>query len=612
MESYKPRWTMRGRILAAVLMVSILPLLIIATQGYHCASEAIMDLSQEHLLVMLRSSRDQIEARLNSMEQELNHLGTLLAGSVDVASAGPEEIAAVLERYIDNHSRFLGMAVVDSGGTVLGITDGTPDLATSIRPMEHPSKDHQSLWILTRMGDSGEYRLCLVTAVGTAEHRPNGASLVGIVDVASEIGPAMQSPSALYTTAQVMLFARDKGMLMSSTTAAAVQNPAINDDNESAWLLSLQASPPKVVETTNSDGRQVMVAVAPMSPAGWLLGIQVDRSEAMKWLQILVIRIITTVAITLAFVFAAVWAVSRFVGRPLNELVWVASRIQSGHYGERLRRQDTVEGETFRQAFNLMMDTLKAKQMELVRTEALASVGELTASIVHEMRNPLSSIKINTQVLARAAGSDVRYREMGQIVLQQVDRLENMLTDMLHYSRPLALTLEPVLFDELAAETCRVLEPVLASKGITLRVIAPDERLVLMIDREQVRRVFSNILENAADAIDGAGWIRVCAERHSAVQGYAAIHFVDNGPGLTEEGLARASEPFYTNKLKGTGLGLANVKKIAELHGGSLIISNRSEGGLEVTVTLPIAQGDADKPASVKLKSYRPGSRSLS
>src|SRR5690606_28501208 len=116
-------------------------------------------------------------------------------------------------------------------------------------------------------GDAGGYLLCAMAAIETADGGSSGASLAGVVDVASEFGIVMQSPSALYTTAQTKLFVEGKGILMSSSTIAS--------ESESAWFLGLPASPTKVVETTDPGGKQVMAAVTPMSPAGWSLGIQV-------------------------------------------------------------------------------------------------------------------------------------------------------------------------------------------------------------------------------------------------------------------------------------------------------------------------------------------------
>jgi signal transduction histidine kinase len=329
----------------------------------------------------------------------------------------------------------------------------------------------------------------------------------------------------------------------------------------------------------------ILRSAAPIPGTGWLLVAEADPGEALAWLNTLRVRATVTGLVTLVvLVFVTFWIAS-MLGQPLRELGRVAQRIRGGRSEERLGPLHGREAEEVRQAFNQMLDELREKQRELVRSATLASVGELSSSIVHEMRNPLSSIKMNLQALRRRADADAAYSELGAIASEQVARLEGMLDELLKYGRPVELHLEPTTFKTLAEAALPLIRDGARDKTI---VVDLDDRLDghrMQVDREQMTRALTNLLSNAIQASPEGSRIRFAAR---AEADRVVIEVEDAGPGLPAEAEERLFRPFFTTKPNGTGLGLANVKKIVELHDGTVAAQNHKPTGATFTLTLPL------------------------
>ncbi|MBI5094827.1 MAG: HAMP domain-containing histidine kinase, partial [Candidatus Hydrogenedentes bacterium] len=215
--------------------------------------------------------------------------------------------------------------------------------------------------------------------------------------------------------------------------------------------------------------------------------------------------------------------------------------------------------------------------------------GELSSSVVHEMRNPLSSIKMNLQALRRKTQGDPDYEELAEIAAAQAQRVETMLDDLLQYGRPVELNPQPTSFRELTEPALAVVADKAREKNV--RVELKDElgNARLSVDREQMCRAMTNLLANAIQAVAPGQTVYVIGtRRNDAGPAHAQLEVRDTGPGLSPEALDRAFKPFFTSKPNGTGLGLANVKKIIELHRGAVSASNRPEGGAAITLLIPL------------------------
>ena len=245
-------------------------------------------------------------------------------------------------------------------------------------------------------------------------------------------------------------------------------------------------------------------------------------------------------------------------------------------------------------------------EAELRRSERLAAVGELSASIAHEIRNPLAAISGSIQMLrneAGALGGDAAARLM-KIVLRETDRLNLLITDFLRYARPGPLQLEPVVVRDAVSELLEMFAPTLPD-GVEV-VAEVEEGLTVHADAAQLRQLLWNLMLNAVQAMPDGGELTIRAavmpeeapqEARSgrrnmgeAKSAWAELSVRDNGTGIPAELVDRIFDPFFTTKPQGSGLGLAMVHRIVEEHGGSLGVESVVGRGTEMRVRLRLME----------------------
>lgn len=227
----------------------------------------------------------------------------------------------------------------------------------------------------------------------------------------------------------------------------------------------------------------------------------------------------------------------------------------------------------------------------LAKTASLAAIGELTSSIAHEMRNPLSSIKMNIKAIQhKLAEEDAAFAELAEITGQQSLRLETMLNDLLSYGKPLTLDIRPITFSELVEETLIAVAQEKKNKGVVVEINNELGDTPLGVDKELFTRALSNLVLNAIQWSPNDGKVLVTAHFSSlaSARDQVIIQVKDSGPGINEEKIGRLFQPFFTTRQGGTGLGLANVRKIIEYHGGMVAGENHPGGGAIFTILLPL------------------------
>jgi signal transduction histidine kinase len=227
--------------------------------------------------------------------------------------------------------------------------------------------------------------------------------------------------------------------------------------------------------------------------------------------------------------------------------------------------------------------------------DRLAALGEMSAGLAHEIRNPLAAIKGAIQYLdpKKLPEDD---REFLEIMIEEVNRLNGVVTQFLDYSRPIKPSMEPGDANEILERTFKLLQPeVPQSVEVTLELAGGVPRV--QCDAEQLKQVFLNLALNAFQAMPQGGRLSVSTRvardelafwREGARKtDVVEIRFRDTGPGIPEEARESIFVPFYTTKEKGTGLGLAICQRIVKAHGGSISVRSPHDGGAEFTVSLP-------------------------
>lgn len=227
----------------------------------------------------------------------------------------------------------------------------------------------------------------------------------------------------------------------------------------------------------------------------------------------------------------------------------------------------------------------KNRQLEeLRRKDRLAALGEMAATVAHEIRNPLGGIQGFAALLERDIPQDDPRRRLVEKILAGTRSLDRVVSELLEYTRPLELKVEAIDARVLVDSAIGYLSGVPA--GVMIRNNAP-EGVVLRGDAQKLRQVVLNVLQNAAQSIDVAGQVEVTAQLS---RGRVVIAIRDTGCGIPAEHLPKVFMPFFTTREKGTGLGLAVAAKIVESHGGTMYVNSAPGAGSIFSVALPHAE----------------------
>ncbi len=229
-----------------------------------------------------------------------------------------------------------------------------------------------------------------------------------------------------------------------------------------------------------------------------------------------------------------------------------------------------------------------------VRAETYAEFAALVGGLAHEIRNPLSTIRLNMELLAEDFAAeepdsptrhrDRRARAKIDLVRQECDRLQKLLGDFLDFARQETLTLEPGNLNTELEQLLDFFAPRAREGGVELVRYLDPALPAVRIDRETFRSAVLNLLLNAVQAMDGGGQL-VVRTRPSGLG--VLLELIDTGPGMDADTLAKAFQAFYTTKQGGSGLGLPTARKIVEAHGGTIDVETAPGKGTKVTIWLP-------------------------
>ena len=232
----------------------------------------------------------------------------------------------------------------------------------------------------------------------------------------------------------------------------------------------------------------------------------------------------------------------------------------------------------------LIKSIFEANQ-RLFEAEKLMSLGQLASGVAHEIRNPLSSIKMNIQGLARNLQPDQINERRLQIIQKEIDHLDHIVHDVLIYARPSRLKIESVNAREVLLNTLELLSPQLKEKNHKIILDVPDQLPAVAADRDKLHQVCKNLIVNACEAMETNGKLEIgCQTFHTHIE----IVFADDGPGIPDTNINSIFNPFFTTKADGTGLGLANARKFIQEMDGTIEVKSPSGAGAEFTVTLPL------------------------
>jgi len=300
----------------------------------------------------------------------------------------------------------------------------------------------------------------------------------------------------------------------------------------------------------------------------------------------------------LLFGLAGTSALARRIVRPLRKLLEGTVRISQGEFTLRIEPRSDDEIGDLAVSFNDMAEKLLAARREteeaqrrLVQSEKLAQIGRLAASIAHEIRNPLTSVKLNIQKLLEDGVFSETEREHLGLSQEGIAQIEKFIKEMLNFTRATELQKAPFAVEQIVDESLKMMRDLFREKKIVIEKRLEKNLPEVVVDGDRLRQVLLNLLRNAAEAVGPEGRVVLSADALEDKTGRRLrIRVSDNGPGIPEKDWENVFEPFFTTKSWGIGLGLANARKLVELHRGTIRVVRKRGPGTMFEVLIPIVR----------------------
>jgi len=232
------------------------------------------------------------------------------------------------------------------------------------------------------------------------------------------------------------------------------------------------------------------------------------------------------------------------------------------------------------------LEELTQAQSRLVQSEKLASIGRMSATLAHEIRNPMSIIQSAAGIAQEDVPKGSPPWEAIELIRQEVARLNNIITELLNFARPKPAHVDRHDLNGLVEAWMHALQEELAKDNVETRVALESDLPLVKVDPDQLYQVFLNVVWNARDALKGQGGGHISVRTERSPNRRVQIVVADDGPGMDEETLRQIYEPFFTTKTHGSGLGLPVVQQLMEGMGGGASIVSRLERGTTVTLEM--------------------------
>ncbi|WP_417225679.1 ATP-binding protein [Amphritea sp.] len=321
---------------------------------------------------------------------------------------------------------------------------------------------------------------------------------------------------------------------------------------------------------------------------GWILHVIEDPELVMTPMEGMRYWLLLLMACTVAGLLWLHMSISRRLNRQVESLIDSVEKVARGNLETPVTIVKGVEMQRLTQAIERMRLQLKAFIRSTLAIERQATLGQLAAGLAHDIRNPLTTIRTTIAALSRRE-KDPENQEMMALVEEEIDRVNDVLENLLNFARPRDPLASRIDTAELLNSIVILVGASARNQGIQLTVDCP-EGLAVWADEGHIRQVLMNLIINALEAMSVKG--SAIQLRALRLANEVALSVSDDGQGMPEEIQAHIMEPFYTTKPAGTGLGLAICATLAKSNGGRMTIESLDTSGTTVTVFLPTASSE--------------------
>ncbi len=412
------------------------------------------------------------------------------------------------------------------------------------------------------------------------------ADIVSATNVASRSGmalnPAILAAIKEATGADVITFSErgvlsttlsgpERSALVARVTAAAAGRPITSD---APLVLELPGNPAVYASYRGVD-----------SQPGMIVSVIKDTRDVERANATLRNTIVGAAVISLIVMIGAGQLVARQVTAPIVRLAAFAERVSASQIRDRAATGNDEVGR-LGAAFNDMLERLDAAQAAVVSAEKLGLAGLMAARVAHDVRNPLSSIKMQTQLLNASLSPGSESREMTEAMLHDISQVELVVGGLIDVARPRGLQRSPQSLNDIVESVIRQVTPQCRHRHIKVERRLATDLPAMSLDADRLTHALLNVVLNATEALRENGTLTITSVRSGA--GDVLVVVDDDGVGVDAAHATRVFDPFVTTKPGGVGLGLVNAKAAIEGHGGTITLAPRQPAGTRVTIRLPV------------------------
>jgi len=599
------------KVTLAFLLVSLIPLGTASLFSVRTANEVVESIVQNQLENVAAEKQALLERWMTERKADLE----VLAGSAIVRKMDPADAASYFELVGEQYGVYRRFIIAGLDGQIIYDSSESSDASCENETWYKEAMGGRPYMSGVELGAAGrESVFRLSTPIRASDRQPAGA-----------LCTTVSTQAILKTVLRVQLGETGESYLVDrSGTFLAHKDPQrILNENiaQSGSFIHIFDKARGQPVYTDYRGIEVLGASRPLAGTDWYVVVEQDRDEAFASSYQLQRNIWVVIALTVVGAIGFSALLAWYVASPIRRLSEAARTLARGDFENalldtRTTRRDEIG--TLYAAFEHMAGQLKDRHSRLetrvglteaelqkveaqlkgtleaaARSERLAALGHLASGVAHEIRTPLTSLKLFLQSVQEDIVISPEQSEDYEIAMRQVTRIEKTINRFLDFARPQEPILADLDFLELLDDVLEVIRPRANQQEIEI-----DERIAPELPRAQgdIRQLAAalvNLLVNALDAMPQGGRLTIALTTETAGPGSTdpacvRIDVSDTGPGIEEEDLDRLFEPFFTSKAAGSGLGLAIVKGTVERHAGTVCVDTQLGAGTSFSVRLPV------------------------
>jgi signal transduction histidine kinase len=587
-------------------IVGLLPVIILSVASFWSARDAMQRVVADNLALSARETVDNLERFFEATKTDLATWSQLRVMQDALIDDQEGEIATDLKQLISRYPQFAELAVLNAAGRVVASTR-SGDLGRDWSPGDlfaRPRRGDGFQGTVAASADDGRMTLTFAQPIRAAYDQATVIGiLVGAVDwvkVQQSLADVSLNGARQDADHVLLLVSRGDGGVLYQTRQSAPlpERPAAAPAPAGGTSDGLSL--------TSIGGREFLIESAASAPRGefadpaWVLEAAVATDVAFAGIDDMRTRMIAIGIATCLCALALGWLAARYLVRPITALTSVMRQSASGNIQPELHglaRQDEI-GELVR-GFRDMTGKLRDSREQLSRHERLATLGEVAATVSHELRNPLAAILTSLEVVRMLTeGSEPRLGRTLERIERNIGRCQRIIGDLFEFTKAKELTRERTGIDDWLAE-------ILARHALPAGVVCRRDLRYggdAMIDRERLRQAVVNLVDNAAQALADPAWRppqgheRSITIRTETAGPFVRIAVIDTGPGIEPATRAKIFEPLFTTKGFGVGLGLPTARQLVEQHGGTLQVESEPGHGATFVILLPARGHAAEGP----------------